>query len=78
MHGGRACMAGVCMAGGMRAIERRPLEPVVRILLECILVSNISSSKTNYMKPMTKTIKNVLPLLSLTLVYLKAVWHSEF
>ena len=53
MHGrgGEACMAGwACMAGGLRGRgcvvvggawqEKRPLQRVVRILLECILVQN--------------------------------------
>ena len=33
-----ACMAGVCVAGACMSDRRRPLQRVVRILLECILV----------------------------------------
>ena len=38
-----ACMAGACVVGGGRAWqERRPLQRTVRILLECIVVVEIS------------------------------------
>ena len=47
MCGSGTCMVGgACMAGGMRGRlcayvqERRPFKRAVRILLECILVSN--------------------------------------
>ena len=47
MCGRGVCVVGACMGGGMHGRgqalqERRPLQRMVRILLECLLVVNIN------------------------------------
>ena len=41
-QGGSVCGREACMAEGHAWQERRPLQQTVRILLECILVRNVS------------------------------------